>query len=275
MKKNSKPELTVVRRSVLALGLMLAVVGCAGPGGHPKDPLEPMNRATFQFNETADKYVMRPVAQAYDLAPLPVKTGVANFFGNIADVWIGVNNLLQGKFVDGLSDGGRFLLNSTVGLLGVFDVATEVGLEKHDEDLGQTLGRWGVGDGPYLVLPLLGSSNVRDGVSLIGDFRIDPLMQLEDVGARNSLSGLRLISKRAALLGADTAAEEAALDKYGYMRSFYMQYRRSQIFDGQPPREKDPDDDESTDNDKAATDANAAGSAADESSSPDKKDRSE
>lgn len=275
MKKNSKPEATVVKRCALAFGLVVAVVGCAGPGGHPKDPLEPMNRATFQFNEKADKYVLRPVAQAYDLAPLPVKTGVANFFGNIADVWIGVNNLLQGKFADGFSDGGRFLLNSTVGLLGVFDVASEIGLEKHDEDLGQTLGWWGVGDGPYLVLPLLGPSNVRDGVSLIGDFRVDPLMQFEDVGARNSLSGLRLVSKRAALLGADTAAEEAALDKYGYMRSFYMQYRRNQIFDGQPPREKDLDDDDSDNNEKTAPDADAAGSAVDRSSSPDKKDSSE
>ncbi|MBS0368803.1 MAG: VacJ family lipoprotein [Proteobacteria bacterium] len=274
MNKNSKPESTLLRRSTLAIGLAFAVAGCAGPGGHPKDPLEPMNRATFQFNEKADKYVMRPVAEVYDQAPLPLKTGVANFFGNIADVWIGVNNLLQGKFVDGLSDGGRFLLNSTVGLLGVFDVASEIGLEKHDEDLGQTLGYWGVGDGPYLVLPLLGPSNVRDGVSLIGDFHFDPLMQLEDVGARNSLTGLRFVSKRAALLGADTAAEEAALDKYGYMRSFYMQYRRNQIFDGQPPREKDPDEDDSSDsdNDKAATDANAAGGAADKSPSPDKKE---
>ncbi|WP_254050807.1 VacJ family lipoprotein [Zoogloea sp. LCSB751] len=273
--KNSKPESMAAGHSILlALGLACTLAACAGPGGHPKDPLEPMNRATFRFNETADKYVVRPVAEVYDLAPLPVKTGVANFFGNIGDVWIGVNNLLQGKVVDGLSDGGRFLLNSTVGLLGVFDVATEIGLEKHDEDLGQTLGRWGVGDGPYVVLPLLGSSNVRDGLSLIGDFRFDPLMQLEDVGARNSVSGLRLISRRAALLGADTAADEAALDKYGYMRSFYMQYRRNQIYDGQPPREKDPDD-EDADDGKSATATDAAAPGIDKSSSPDKKENLE
>lgn len=260
---------------MLVLGLAFALTGCAGPGGHPKDPLEPMNRATFRFNETADEYVLRPVAQLYDKAPLPVKTGVGNFFGNIGDVWIGLNNLLQGKFLEGLSDGGRFLLNTTVGMLGVFDVASEVGLEKHDEDLGQTLGRWGVGDGPYLVLPFLGPSNLRDGLGLVGDFHFDPLQQLEDVGARNSLTGLRFVNQRAALLGTDTAADEAALDKYSYMRSFYIQYRLNQIYDGQPPRVKDPDD-EDTANDKAVPATNAVPSGETVTpASPDKKENLE
>ncbi len=241
--KNSTPDSTPVRRGALALLLALGLSACAGTGGHPKDPLEPLNRATFSFNETADRYVMRPVAQVYDLAPLPVKVGVGNFFGNLGYFWIGVNNLLQGKFVDGLSDGGRLLINSTIGIFGIFDIATEMGLEKHDEDLGQTLGRWGVGDGPYLVLPLLGPSNLRDTVGLVGDLNVDPIWGVEDIGERNRLTALRFINRRAQLLGADTTADQAALDKYGYMRSFYIQYRRSQVYDGRPPLEKDEDDD--------------------------------
>jgi phospholipid-binding lipoprotein MlaA len=153
-----------------------------------------------------------------------------------------VNNLLQGKFVDGLSDGGRVLVNSTVGMFGLFDIATELGLEKHDEDLGQTLGSWGVSEGPYIVLPLLGPSTLRDSAGLIGDLQVDPVWQFKEVAVRNSLTGLRFVHRRAALLGADTTADQAALDKYGYMRSFYLQYRLNQVYDGQPPRVKDPDD---------------------------------
>ena len=189
--KNRMTDSTPAWRGALALLLALGLSACAGTGGHPKDPLEPINRATFSFNETADRYVMRPVAQVYDLAPLPVKVGVGNFFGNLGDFWIGVNNLLQGKFVDGLSDGGRLLVNSTVGIFGIFDIATELGLEKHDEDLGQTLGRWGVADGPYLVLPLLGPSNLRDTAGLVGDLRIDPIWTIEDMGERNRLTRTR------------------------------------------------------------------------------------
>ncbi len=267
---NSKAASTALLQSVATLAVSLALMACAGPGGHPKDPLEPLNRATFRFNDAADQYVMRPVAQVYDQAPLPLKVGVGNFFGNIGDLWIGVNNLLQGKFVDGVSDGGRFLINSTVGLLGVFDIATEIGLEKHDEDLGQTLGVWGVGDGPYIVLPFLGSSNLRDSVGLYVDLSADPVWQVKEVATRNSLSGLRFTNRRAALLGADTTADQAALDKYGYMRSFYMQYRVNQIYDGQPPRMKDPDDDEAGADDAVPSPVPAASPA-----SPDKKENQE
>lgn len=256
--KNRKAESGAVSRGLACLALGLGLTACAGPGGHPKDPLEPLNRATFAFNETADKYVMRPVAQVYDYAPLPIKVGVGNFFGNIGDLWIGVNNLLQGKVTDGLSDGGRVLVNSTVGIFGLFDIATELGLEKHDEDLGQTLGKWGIGDGPYLVLPLLGPSNVRDTVGLIGDLTADPVWQVEEVATRNSLTGLRFVSKRAQLLGADTTAEQAALDKYGYLRSFYMQYRLNQVHDGQPPRVKDPDDDDGSGDEATGSGQSAA-----------------
>lgn len=239
---NSEPATRSTPTRLATLGMALALTACAGAAGHPRDPLEPLNRATFAFNETADKYVMRPVAQVYDYVPLPFKVGVGNFFGNIGDVWIGVNNLLQGKFVDGLSDGGRVLVNSTVGMFGLFDIASELGLEKHDEDLGQTLGSWGVSEGPYIVLPLLGPSTLRDSAGLIGDLQVDPVWQFKEVAVRNSLTGLRFVHRRAALLGADTTADQAALDKYGYMRSFYLQYRLNQVYDGQPPRVKDPDD---------------------------------
>lgn len=261
--KNRKAESGALSRGLACLALGLGLTACAGPGGHPKDPLEPLNRATFRFNEVADEYVMRPVAQVYDYAPLPIKVGVGNFFGNIGDIWIGVNNLLQGKITDGLSDGGRVLVNSTVGIFGLFDIATDLGLEKHDEDLGQTLGRWGVGDGPYLVLPLLGPSNVRDTFGLVGDLTADPVWQVEEVATRNSLTGLRFVNKRAQLLGADTTADQASLDKYGYLRSFYMQYRLNQIYDGQPPRVKDPDDDEAP----APTVDESTGAVADERAS--------
>jgi phospholipid-binding lipoprotein MlaA len=247
----ARVERRVLRCSQILL--LLGVAACAGPGGHPRDPLEPMNRATFRFNEEADRFVMRPAAQVYNYAPLPVKTGVGNFFGNLGDLWIGANNLLQGKFVEGLSDGGRFVINSTVGIFGVFDIATELGLEKHDEDFGQTLGVWGVGDGPYLVLPLLGPSNVRDSAGLVLDLRMDPVWQIKDVGERNRVTLLRFTHKRSLLLGADTTADQASLDKYAYLRSFYMQYRRGQIFDGSPPREKDDDDDDAGDPPAAPT----------------------
>ena len=245
---------------VLALMLSLLSAGCAtapatgtvNTTSVPSDPWQAWNRKVFAFNEAIDEAVLKPAAQAYrDVVPALVRRGVGNFFGNIGDIWIGVNNLLQGKVTDGLSDGGRVLVNSTVGIFGLFDIATELGLEKHDEDLGQTLGKWGIGDGPYLVLPLLGPSNVRDTFGLIGDLTADPVWQVEEVATRNSLTGLRFVSKRAQLLGADTTAEQAALDKYGYLRSFYIQYRLNQVYDGQPPRVKDPDDDEASGDDGA------------------------
>ena len=254
MKKNSLNFLRVPARIATTLLLAGGLGACASSGGNPQDPWESMNRATFRFNDMADRAVMRPVAEAYDtVAPLPIKTGVSNVFGNVADLWIGVNNLLQGKVLDGLSDGGRFLINTTVGMLGVFDIATELGLDKHDEDFGQTLGAWGVGSGPYLVLPFLGPSTLRDGTSLLlVDLNMDPVWQIDDMGQRNRTTALRLVAKRAQLLGADTAAEQAALDKYGYMRSFYLQYRQNQVYDGSPPRVKDPDDDAALDMPAAA-----------------------
>ncbi|WP_256376396.1 VacJ family lipoprotein [Uliginosibacterium sp. TH139] len=230
-------------RSLLSLCLLvlLALSGCASTSGHPDDPWEGMNRKVQTFNDNLDDYAAKPVAEVYRASvPLPTRSNVSNFFGNLEDVWIGVNNLLQGKPRDGLNDLSRFAVNSTIGIIGFFDVATELGLEKHDEDFGQTLGRWGVPSGPYLVLPLVGPSSVRDA----GGFVVDKLANypdyfIESVPMRNAGYVTKFVDTRTRLLGAESVLEDAALDKYNYLRGFYLQRRKSQIYDGRPPREDD------------------------------------
>ena len=223
----------------LATALLAGLSGCASTANNPKDPLEGFNRAMFSFNDGLDKAIIKPVAQGYDyVLPQPVQTGVGNFFGNIADVFIAVNNLLQGKPADAASDAGRFLLNTTIGVLGVFDVATPAGLEKHDEDFGQTFGRWGVGEGAYVVWPFIGSRTVRDTAGYVVDVAVDPVWNVDHVPTRNSLAVLRLVDTRASLLPAEKVIDDAALDKYTYMRDAYLQCRKSLVYDGNPPREK-------------------------------------
>ncbi|MDD5297242.1 MAG: VacJ family lipoprotein [Rhodocyclaceae bacterium] len=230
-----------MRLSHLTLGVAAACVlaGCAGT--NPKDPMEGFNRGMFAFNEGLDKVVIKPVAQGYDaVAPVPVKKGVGNFFSNVADVLVGVNNLLQGKVPDATSDLGRVITNTTVGILGVFDVASEMGLEKHNEDFGQTLGRWGMGPGAYVVLPVFGPRDVRDTIGLVANVGLDPVGRVYPVNVRNSMVGTRLISDRADVLPADKAIEEASLgDKYAYIRDSYLQRRENLVYDGKPPRPKD------------------------------------
>lgn len=227
---------TLVTAFVACTGLL---GGCA-TSGNPHDPIEGFNRAVFAFNDGLDRGIIKPVAKGYDTAaPVPVKTGVANFFGNIADAFIGVNNLLQGKVSDAASDLGRVVVNSTIGVLGLIDWASDMGLEKHDEDFGQTFGRWGVGAGPYVVVPVFGPRTTRDTVGLAADLSVDPVGNMHNVAARNTLVVTRLISDRAALLPADKVIEEAALDKYSYIRDAYLQRRRNLVYDGAPPREND------------------------------------
>jgi len=224
--------------AALAVATTVLLGGCA-TSGNPKDPIEGFNRAMFGFNEAVDKAVIKPVAQGYEaVLPSPVRTGVTNFFGNIADVFIGVNNLLQGKPADAFNDWGRVLVNTTIGILGLIDVASEMGMEKHDEDFGQTFGRWGVDSGAYVVLPFFGPRTVRDTVGLAIDVSVDPVANIDHVPTRNSLLALRIVDTRADLLPADKVIEEAALDKYAYVRDGYLQRRRSLIHDGNPPREK-------------------------------------
>ncbi|MDY0012639.1 MAG: VacJ family lipoprotein, partial [Rhodocyclaceae bacterium] len=209
----------------------------AGPGVE-NDPLEGYNRAMFRFNDAVDRAVVKPVAQGYDsIAPKPVKEGIGNFFGNLGDIWISANSLLQGKVSDALSDAGRFLVNSTLGVAGLFDVATGMGLEKHDEDFGQTLGKWGVGEGGYFVVPLFGPRTIRDAVALVVDLKASPVGRLEDVASRNALNALSTVHDRYTLLGVEKTLEEGTLDKYLYSRDYYLQQRRYRVFDGKPPRD--------------------------------------
>ncbi|WP_228488010.1 MlaA family lipoprotein [Rhodocyclus gracilis] len=199
-----------------------------------QDPFEGFNRAMFSVNEGIDT-VVKPVAKGYDeAAPLPVKAAVGNFFGNLYDAWTAVNDLLQGKPSDAASDAGRFLVNTVVGIGGVFDVASEMGMTKHSEDFGQTLGTWGVGEGPYFYWPIIGPRTTRDTFGWAVDSWADPVWDLNDVPVRNTLVGVRFIDMRASLLPADRVVEEAAFDKYSYIRNAYLQYRRSQIRDGAP-----------------------------------------
>ena len=236
-----KSSTAVTRLKTVAITMALAgLLGGCATSGNPKDPIEGFNRAMFAFNEGLDTLLIKPVAQGYDAAlPMPVKTGVTNFFGNIADLFIGVNNLLQGKPDQAVSDLGRVLVNSTIGILGLFDVATEAGLEKHEEDFGQTFGRWGAGDGAYVVIPVFGPRTVRDTAGLVLDMAVDPVGNVDYVATRNALTALRLIDARADLLPADKVIAEAALDKYSYVRDGYLQRRRNLIHDGNPPRQDD------------------------------------
>src|SRR5574337_1199885 len=239
--------MTMTQRSSLRSTLMACAVGvfllsgCASTGkANPDDPLEGYNRAMFDFNEAVDKAVIKPLAQGYDyITPVPMKNGIGNFFGNLGDVWISVNNLLQGKVQDGLSDAGRFLVNTTLGIAGLFDVATEMGMDKHDEDFGQTLGWWGVPEGGYFIVPILGPKTIRDALALPVDFKADPVNWLQDVATRNALLGLRAVHERYTALGVEKTLEEGTLDKYAYTRDYYLQQRRYRVFDGKPPKPKD------------------------------------
>lgn len=236
MKTDTPPATRLA--AVACLVGALAASGCAST--NPKDPLEGFNRGVFAFNEAADKVVIKPVAQGYDKAvPLPGKVVVSNVFANLTDPLVALNNLLQGKAGAAFSDVGRFLINSTVGILGAFDIATEMGIEKHEEDFGQTFGRWGVGEGAYVVWPIIGPRTLRDTVGFVADGYVDPVRRIQDVPVRNSLGGLRLVNQRAQLLPLDKTLEEAATDKYAYVRDAYLQRRRSLIRDGGPQRDND------------------------------------
>ena len=201
--------------------------GCAsGPNAHPSDPFEPFNRGVTTFNEKVDEAVLKPVATAYrDVTPQPVRTGVTNFFGNLGDAWSFVNNLLQARGLEAYESLVRFGTNTVFGLGGLLDIASEAGIARHKQDFGLTLGRWGVPTGPYLVLPLLGPSTVRDTAALPVDAFGDPVWQVDPVSARNSLYALRIVDKRASLLRAGDMLDAAALDSYSFTRDAYLQVR--------------------------------------------------
>ncbi len=228
---------SVLRRLTIVL-LAVLMTACASTQtatSDPRDPFENYNRSMFRFNTSLDENVIKPVATGYaDYVPSFIRTAVGNFFGNLGDVWTGLNNYLQGKPRDGTSDVGRVALNSTFGLLGLFDVASPMGLPKHDEDFGQTLGVWGVKSGPYLVLPFFGSSTVRDGVAKPVDLVYgDTLNYIGSQSFENTSRVVRIIDDRAAFLGSTSLMEGAALDPYQFYRDAYLQRREARVRDGQ------------------------------------------
>jgi phospholipid-binding lipoprotein MlaA len=222
-----------------AVLLALALQGCATVANpHPRDPWEGFNRPMHEFNENVDRVVLKPVATLYkEKVPPLVRTGVSNFFGNLADAWSVVNNLLQFRLLAAEESLARFHLNTMFGVFGIFDIASDLNIERHREDFGQTLGRWGVPSGPYLVLPLLGPSTLRDTAAMPVDRQFDPSRYFEPSGLRNSLIGLRVVDKRANLLRVGDVLEEASLDKYSFTRDAYLQRRQAEIYD----RERDRD----------------------------------
>lgn len=227
-----------VRNATLA-AIAVVNVGCAtGPNANPKDPLEPMNRKIAVFNDTLDDNVLKPVATGYrDYTPQLVQTGVSNFFRNLSDVLSTVNNGLQLKGRDTAESLMRVVVNTTIGIYGIFDVATPIGLARHPEDFGQTLGYWGVPNGPYLVLPILGPSTVRDSAVLPLEFALDPVNNHNVTSERNVAVVTRIVDKRASLLQTTGLLSGASIDKYSFTRDGYLQFRRNQVYDGNPPDE--------------------------------------
>jgi phospholipid-binding lipoprotein MlaA len=223
---------------LLLLGILVTVTGCAAlPEGKrdPRDRFERFNRSVFALNRTLDKAIARPVAVAYrKVTPRPVRSGVANFMANIGYPTTIVNDLLQGKFKPFARDTGRFVVNSTVGIGGLFDPATRFGLQANDEDLGQTFGKWGIGPGPYLMLPLLGPSTVRDGVGNVGDQFTNLRSYIDDDYWRYGLTALDLVSSREQLLETDSVLNRS-FDPYAFVRNAYLQRRQYQVYDGDVP----------------------------------------
>ena len=227
-----------------AASLLVAVLaaGCASaPGstqGQQSDPWEHWNRKVFAFNDRVDAAVLKPVAQGYKAAvPALVRTGVDNVFGNIGDVWSAANQFLQGKLQLGMEMGMRVLVNTVFGLGGLLDPASEMHLTRRSEDFGQTLGRWGVGSGPFLVLPLLGPSTVRDSLALPVDYQFSASKLPSQTGERYEVTALQLVNTRTNLLATTNLLDQVALDRYSFVRDAFLARRLDQVYDGAPPLE--------------------------------------
>lgn len=227
-------------KAVLTGVAALALAFCAGcahsPPYEPLDPLEPVNRAMYSFNDTLDYYVVEPAARGYTtVTPDLVEQGIGNFLANLKYPIVIANSLFQAKFVQFASDLGRFVVNSTVGILGLFDVASGWGLEEHNEDFGQTLGYWGLGQGIYLMLPVLGPSTGRDLTGDVVDWFLDPTNYIEDTATQYALQVLYLLDLRASLLGFEDVVRNA-FDPYVFVRTAYLADRLAKVYDGNPPR---------------------------------------
>ena len=242
--------MTVGGRSagLAALALLLALGGCAAMpadvGRNPADPFERINRQVYSFNDHFDRWVARPVARSYKaVVPKPVRNCVGNVFANATEVPSFINAGFQGRPADAVTDVGRLVVNSTLGLGGCFDVATGMGWERNRQDFGLTLGKWGLTPGPYIVLPFLGPSSVRDAVGEIPDYFLDPVGYIRPTALHYQIYAARFVDRRAQLLDATGLINDAALDPYTFVRDGYLQRRRSRVYDGNPPPlpEEDPD----------------------------------
>lgn len=243
-------------RGCIAFAVLVLASGCAtlppNAGQDPRDPWEKYNRNMFAFNDGFDEAITKPLAELYVKLPEDIRTCLSNAFSNLRGPSTAINNFLQSKPVEALSDVGRFAVNTTVGIVGCFDVATGWGMEAHREDFGQTLGVWGFEPGPYLVMPIFGPSSVRDAIGIYG---VEPFLDLnfyiDYPGIEYTVLGLRVVNERAELLPADRMVREAALDRYSFIRDGFLQRRRSLVYDGNPPRLIDPDDEDDGDDAKA------------------------
>jgi phospholipid-binding lipoprotein MlaA len=225
--------------TLVAVLLLQACATVSNPDA--RDPLESLNRGVFKFNDVVDRAVLKPVAIVYrDATPRVVQSGVRNFLNNLEDVWSTFNTAIQLRGKETSDNLGRVVVNSTVGLLGLFDVATDLNIERHPANFGLTLGRWGVKPGPYLVLPILGPSTLRDTAGLPVDFRGSVVGNIDDTGTRNTLTVVNIVRTRAAYLGASDVVDAAVLDKYRFARDAYLQRRLNQVYDGDPPVEEAP-----------------------------------
>jgi len=217
---------------LLLTGILLSNQVFAGSTETTEDPWEGFNRKIFVFNDTLDTYALKPIAKGYRaVTPDPVENGISRMFSNLGEIRNVLNDLLQGKFRQAGNDTGRFLVNTTIGLVGFFDVADDLGMPKSDgEDFGQTLGVWGVGEGPYMVLPLFGPTTLRDGPAKIVDMMVNPISEVDHVPTRNAIYGVDVVSTRADLLKAEKLIKG---DRYSFIRDVYLQRREYLVEDGQ------------------------------------------
>src|SRR5271170_333462 len=230
------------RRAALALaGATTLLAGCA-VGPTKEDPLEPFNRQMYEVHQVVDGNVVKPIAEAYvKVTPEPIRTGVSNFFGNLDDLFTGINNVLEGNGKQAGDDFGRVLLNSTFGMLGILDLGSMIGIPKDHKDFGITFGKWGVPAGPYLFIPLFGPTTVRDGTGTLVRLFIGPIGYIPEVPLRNSIYGVGYLDARAQVLSGESVLDTAALDKYRFLRNAYLKNRQYQIYDGKPPADEDDD----------------------------------
>ena len=233
---------SLFRRSALFLAAAsVLLAGCAAAPSRD-DPFEPWNRAMYEVHQVVDGNVVKPIAETYvKTIPEQIRTGVSNFFGNIDDLFTGINNVLEGRGDQAGDDFGRVLLNSTFGMAGILDLASMMGINKDKKDFGITFGKWGAPQGPYFFVPLFGPTTVRDGTGTVVRFFISPLGYIPDVAVRNTIYGVGYVDGRAQALSAESVLDTAALDRYRYLRNAYLKNRRYQVYEGKLPPEEDED----------------------------------